>query len=157
MSLSHRAFAFVVIGALGMGVHLAVFTVLTQAAHLHYALASAMAVEMAVLHNFAWHERWTWSDRPAANGRERLARLVGFHLSNGMVSIVGTLLFTVAFVEGAGLPPLLASLSAVLATGVLNFVASDRLVFTGARRTAAWRHVRSLRWQDADAEGEPTA
>ena len=25
-----------------------------------------IAVEAAVLHNFGWHERWTWRDRPRA-------------------------------------------------------------------------------------------
>lgn len=130
MTLRRRAVAFAAIGALGFAVQLAAFAVLVRGAGLHYALASALAVEAAVLHNFLWHERWTWADRPAGSPGARLARLGGFHLSNGLVSIGGTLLFTVVFVEGAGLPPIAANAAALGATGVLNFVVSDRLVFS---------------------------
>ncbi len=133
MTSGRRVFAFAAVGAAGLAVQLATFTVLTRATGLHYALASVLGVELAVVHNFAWHERWTWADRPAASARGRLARLAGFHLSNGVVSIVGTLGFTVAFVEDAGLSPALANLTAVAATGALNFLASDRLVFASRR------------------------
>ena len=40
-----------------------------------------LAVEAAILHNFLWHERWTWSDRAAA-GR-RLDRLAAFQRHRG--------------------------------------------------------------------------
>jgi len=130
---ARRLVAFAVVGALGMIVQIATFTLLNRGG-LHYALASALAVELAVLHNFVWHERWTWADRPAAGTRERLARLLGFHLANGLVSIVGTLLFTIAFVEALGLPPVVANIAAIGATGILNFAASDRLIFAGGLR-----------------------
>ena len=39
-----------------------------------YAPAAAAAVELAVLNNFFWHERWTWRDRTLLRGRT--ARLV---------------------------------------------------------------------------------
>jgi len=129
VTLRRRAVAFAAIGAMGFAVQLAAFVALVHGADLHYAPASALAVEMAVLHNFLWHERWTWADRPVASLAARLARLGGFHLSNGIVSIGGTLLFTVVLVEGAGLPPIAANAAALGATGVLNFVVSDRFVF----------------------------
>jgi putative flippase GtrA len=31
--------------------------------HVHYLVATVIAVEMAVLHNFVWHEQFTWADR----------------------------------------------------------------------------------------------
>jgi len=154
VTLRRRAFAFAAIGALGFGVQLAAFATLVHAAGLHYALASALAVELAVLHNFAWHERWTWADRPAASLAARLARLGGFHLSNGAVSIGGTLLFTVVFVEGAGLSPMLANVAAVGATGVLNFVVSDRLVFSSRPAARAARHPAL---EPAHARQDPTS
>jgi len=135
VTLGRRAVAFAVIGAFGFAVQLAAFVALVRGAGLHYALASALAVEAAVLHNFLWHERWTWADRPARSLVARLARLGGFHLSNGLVSIGGTLLFTVVFVEGAGLSPIAANAAALGATGVLNFVLSDRLVFSSRPAT----------------------
>ena len=32
----------------------------------HYLLATAVAVELAIVANFLWHERWTWQDGPRA-------------------------------------------------------------------------------------------
>ena len=95
---------------------------------LHYLAATALAVETAVLHNFFWHERWTWRDRPV-RGRARLARLGRFHLLNGVVSIVGNLALMRLLVGEIGLPPLPANLIAVLACAIVNYFASDRIVF----------------------------
>jgi putative flippase GtrA len=57
-----RAAAFVIVGALGFVVQIAALAALL-AAGCPYLIATAAAVEVAVLHNFAWHERWTWADR----------------------------------------------------------------------------------------------
>ena len=35
---------------------------------LHYLVAAMLAIELAALHNFVWHLRWTWGDRPGAPG-----------------------------------------------------------------------------------------
>jgi len=132
-----RTVAFGLVGALGIAVQLAALAALVRVAGLHYLPATAIAVELAVLHNFAWHERWTWADRPAATAARRWRRLAAFHLANGVVSIGGNLVFMVLFVDGAGLGPVAANLCAIAATGVLNFMASDRLVFTAGRDDAA--------------------
>ena len=52
-------------------------------ARLHYLVATAIAVEAAVLHNFCWHQRWTWRDRRAASRTTAVRRLGRFHLLNG--------------------------------------------------------------------------
>ena len=101
----------------------------------HYLAATVVAVECAILHNFSWHERWTWRDRPAA-GRGRLARLWRFHALNGLVSLVGNLLLMRLFVETFGVPAIPANLLAVLACSLVNFFASDRMVFSSDAPTA---------------------
>ena len=62
------------VGAIGIGVQLSVLTLLAGHLGLNYLLATALAVETAVLHNFVWHEKWTWADRftsstPRVNNR----------------------------------------------------------------------------------------
>ena len=52
-------------GLIGFALQLGVLALLLRLG-LHYLAATALAVELAVLHNFAWHERWTWRDRPPA-------------------------------------------------------------------------------------------
>ena len=53
-------------------------------------------MELTVLHNFLWHERFTWADRTGKfhrflHAREWPARLFRFNLSNGAISMVGNL------------------------------------------------------------------
>jgi putative flippase GtrA len=93
---------------------------------LPYPLATAIAVEAAILHNFLWHERWTWSDRPAEN---RLARFARFNGSTAVISIGGNVALMTLFVGAFRLPLLAANLLAVLALSVLNFLSADRIVF----------------------------
>ena len=59
MNIWHRFFRFNTVGALGIGVQLAALWLLVDVAGLHYSLATMAAVGLAVLHNFAWHWRWT--------------------------------------------------------------------------------------------------
>ena len=115
------------VGIAGFAVQL---TVLAALVHLgvHYLAATLVAVEAAVLHNFFWHERWTWRDRPA-EGRGRLDRFWRFHALNGVVSLVGNLALMRLLVGTLGMPAIPANLLAVIACSVLNYFASDRMVF----------------------------
>ncbi|HET7695794.1 MAG TPA: GtrA family protein [Vicinamibacterales bacterium] len=116
------------VGVAGFVVQIAVLAALLHAG-VHYLAATVLAVESAILHNFFWHERWTWRDRPAA-GRGRLDRLWRFHALNGLVSLAGNLLLMRLFVGTLGMAPIPANLAAVLACALVNYTASDRLVFS---------------------------
>lgn len=129
-----RFWRFNGVGLAGFVVQVGVLTVLLGAG-LHYLAATAIAVETAVVHNFIWHELWTWNDRPAS-GRARLDRLWRFHALNGVVSLAGNLLLMRLLVGSLGMRPILANLLAVIACSLVNFVASDRLVFRGPRSTS---------------------
>jgi putative flippase GtrA len=120
------------VGVIGFVVQLGVLTVLVHLG-VHYLVATAAAVEAAVLHNFLWHERWTWRDRPA-HGRARLARLGAFHAINGVVSLSGNILLMRVLVGTCGVPPVMANAVAVLACSLINFAASDRVVFDSGCR-----------------------
>jgi putative flippase GtrA len=93
-----------------------------------YPVATVVAVELALAHNFWWHERWTWADR-TAGGRTLLERLARFHASNGVVSVVGNLLTTMCMVEWLGLNAIVANAVSVPLVSAANFLAADRWVF----------------------------
>jgi putative flippase GtrA len=54
-----RWLKFNAVGGIGIGVQLVVLAGLKSGLELNYLLATAVAVEVAVLHNFFWHERFT--------------------------------------------------------------------------------------------------
>ena len=120
-----RWLKFNTVGALGALVQLAVLGLLTRMG-LHYLIATALAVEIAVLHNYAWHVHWTWKDR--AN-RLSLRSLWRFHLGNGLLSLVSNLALMRIFTGSLGIPVLPANLLAICLTSVLNFLLGDRWVF----------------------------
>lgn len=122
-----RWLVFNAVGLVGFGVQLGLLAVLVDF-EVPYLLATALAVEAAVLHNFLWHERLTWRDRPAI-GRDRALRLWRFHMLNGAVSMGGNLAIMRVLVGMFGAPVLPANLVAVAVCAVLNYVAGDRLVF----------------------------
>ena len=118
---------FNAVGVLGFGVQLAILALLTRAG-VHYLAATAIAVEATLLHNFAWHERWTWKER-RSRGEGRVLRLARFHALNGVVSFAGNLLLMAALVGALHVTPVLANAIAVTVCATLNYFAADRMVF----------------------------
>jgi putative flippase GtrA len=127
--LFRRWLVFNGVGALGVGVQLVTLGVLVHGGGVHYLTATAIAVEAAVLHNFAWHQRWTWRDRQSRSTRATVVRLARFHLLNGTVSLVGNVAAMAVLTGGFGMDPLPANFIAVVACSALNFMASEALVF----------------------------
>jgi putative flippase GtrA len=125
---------FNAVGAIGIVVQLAALAILKGLLHMEYLAATAVAVEIAVLHNFMWHERWTWADRVAAKGEVRLlwVRLVRFNLSTGVVSIAANLLFMRLLVGQLHVQYLAANILSIAAASLANFLLSDLFVFRDA-------------------------
>ena len=125
-----RWLRFNAVGAAGVLVQASVLAALVSLARLHYLAATAIAVEAAVLHNFLWHRRWTWSDRPGVRqAATALPMLLRFHATNGAVSLAGNLLLMWLLAGIVGLHPIAANLCSIAACSLLNFLLSDRLVF----------------------------
>ena len=121
-----RWWKFNAVGGMGIAVQLAVLGVLKSGLGLNYLAATALAVEATVVHNFFWHERYTWADRASA---ARLARLAKFNLSTGTFSILGNVVAMKVFVDGLGVNYFAANLLSIAACSILNYFVADRLVF----------------------------
>lgn len=114
---------------MGMVVQLVALALINRWTGGHYLVASAVAIELAVLHNFVWHVHYTWCDRrddPAV-----LSRLLRFHLSNGLVSIVGNLVLMRVLVHELRLPVLVANEIGILCCSLLNFCLGNLWTFSG--------------------------
>jgi putative flippase GtrA len=120
---------FNAVGAIGIAVQLGALSVLRDVAGFGYLPATAIAVEIAVLHNFFWHERWTWSDVTAGHSGGLPRRLIRFHISTGLISVAGNLLLMSALVGGLGINYVCANFAAIAVCCLLNFAAGDRFVF----------------------------
>lgn len=129
-----RWLKFNLVGAIGTLVQLAVLSFLTGVLGMNYLLATALAVEAAILHNFVWHDRFTWVDRSGLALR-RLARFLRFNLTSGAISVAGNLVSVSLLVEQAHLSVLNANLLAVAFCSPSSYIATDRIVFRARVRS----------------------
>jgi putative flippase GtrA len=120
---------FNAVGAMGIVVQLFMLATLIRLFEFHFMWATVLAVEAAVLHNFFWHWGWTWADRRMTGLRSMAFTLLRFNLSNGLISVFGTVLCTGILTGFAKLNPLLANVLSLIPCCVINYLVSDRLVF----------------------------
>jgi putative flippase GtrA len=128
-STTIRWLKFNLVGGIGIGVQLLVLAMLRTGLHFNYLIATALAVETAVIHNFLWHERFTWADR-AGDG---FTRFLKFNLTTGLFSIAGNLALMKLLVGVGHMNYLLANGITITACSAVNFLVSDGLVFTESR------------------------
>lgn len=126
MRIAGRAVAFGIVGALGLVVQLATFGLVTRMTEWPLWLCTAVAVEVAIVHNTLWHRRWTWRHRRAGPWWRPFAR---FHVTNGALSLVATPLL-VWWLSTVGQRAVVAHLVAVAVVGVANFLAADSWAFS---------------------------
>lgn len=127
-----RWLKFNLVGAIGMVLQLAALALFNRILGGRYLLASAAAVELTLLHNFLWHLHLTWRDRRTGSPLRQLLR---FHLSNGLVSLLGNLVLMRLLIQHAHLPLLVANAIAILCCSVANFCLGDRWAFANPPKT----------------------
>jgi putative flippase GtrA len=123
---------FNLVGAMGMVVQLGALAVINRWTGGHYLYASAAAIELAVLHNFVWHLHYTWRDR--RDESSLLAQCVRFHVSNGLVSLLGNLALMRLLVQEMRMPVLASNGIAILCCSIINFCLGDQWAFAARAR-----------------------
>ena len=128
-SMLRRWCKFNLVGAIGIGVQFAALFLLKSVLQFDYLFATAIAVEAAVVHNFVWHEQFTWADRVEASWRRSLSRFLLFNMTTGAVSILGNLALMKVMVGFGGVNYLLANAIAIAMCSFANFLVSETWVF----------------------------
>ncbi len=126
---------FNLVGAMGMGLQLALLALFNRWTAGHYLIASAAAIELTLLHNFVWHLHYTWRDRRVSDAR--LRQFARFHLSCGLVSMLGNLTLMRLLVHEARLPLLVSNVIAIICCSVANFCLGNKWSFAGPRKAEA--------------------
>jgi putative flippase GtrA len=123
---------FNLVGAMGMVLQLVALACFNRWMHGHYLLATVAAIELTLLHNFAWHWFYTWRDR--RSGASPMRALAQFQLTNGMVSLVGNLALMRVLVQQAHPPVVPANVVAIACCSMANFWLGDNWAFAGGQR-----------------------
>lgn len=128
---------FNLVGGIGIAVQFAALFLLKSVAHFNYLVATAIAVEAAVVHNFVWHEQFTWVERTKIDRtksdsdrwRRSGTRFMRFNLTNGAVSILGNLALMKVMVGQGHMNYLAANAIAITLCSFANFLVSETWVF----------------------------
>jgi putative flippase GtrA len=131
MNLFLRWGKFNLVGAMGVVVQLGALALFNRMAPGHYLYATAAAIELTLLHNFVWHLHYTWRDR--RDDSAVLAQFMRFHVSNGLVSLLGNLLLMRMLVQQAHVPVVVSNGIAILCCSVVNFCLGNNWAFPARR------------------------
>lgn len=149
MTAAGRFGRFGLTGAMGAALQVLLFHALVKGLRVPAVAAAPVAVELAVLHNFFCHERFTWRDREPAGLLQRAIRLWRFHAANGLVSLAGNTALAWWLVEQCHAPPVAAAVAAIAVCAPVNFWAADRWVWKGPRSC-----MRAVRYLEEDGNGK---
>jgi len=117
---------FSLVGFLGAVLQLTLVSLLTKYFGILSTAATLIAVEIAILHNFVWHERFTWGNRSPKHLALRLWR---FHAGNGLISLAGNTVVMYCLVERLKAPVVPTAMGAIVLCSLANFWIADRWVF----------------------------
>ncbi len=130
---------FNLVGGIGIVVQFAALLLLKSLLGFNYLAATTIAVEAAIVHNFVWHEQFTWVDRvknkaPDSNPDRpawmpSLIRFLRFNFTTGAVSLLGNLALMKVMVGRGHMNYLLANAIAIVLCSAANFLVSDEWVF----------------------------
>ena len=134
---------FNAVGAVGFCIQLGALWLFIVALRFSSLVATALAVETAVVHNFVWHQFLTWKDRSSEKRYDWLKRLFAFNLTNGAVSLAGNLFFAWLIIGRQRIWLLAANLFAIAFCSAINFVLSDKLIFRTAADVPQSSRIRS--------------
>ncbi len=132
---------FNAVGALGMGVQLAVLAGFNRLFCGHYLAATVCragdhaAAQLPVASSAS-------PGAIASHSTPGLRALWRFHVSNGLVSLCGNLLLMRLLVQGAHVPLLVANVAAILCCSVANFALGTRWAFAASRHSHSCTRLR---------------
>jgi putative flippase GtrA len=121
-----RCLKFAAVGGVGIVVQLIVLAFLKTVLHMHDLIATGLAVEFTVLHNYIWHDQFTWVDR---RPQKRFVRALKFNLTTGISSMGGNVALMALFVGSLPMRYLPANSLTIAVCAAVKFLASDRFVF----------------------------
>jgi putative flippase GtrA len=118
-----RLARFLVVGGSGVLVNSTALLALHQWAGLPLLIASPLAVELSILNNFVWNDRWTFATRTPSRGP--MQRLAQFNLVSALGLLITTSI-TVVLVQQLGVQYLLSNVCGIAVATGCNFLANAR-------------------------------
>lgn len=129
-----RLFKFGIVGGSGVLVNAGLLYLFTERLGLQYRVSSIIAIECAIVNNFAWNFRWTWADRRADAATPATRQFLKFNLGSGLVALAVNWGLLVFLTEKAGLHYQASNLIGILCGVAANFLLTHLWTFAAPAR-----------------------
>jgi dolichol-phosphate mannosyltransferase len=119
---------FAVVGVSGIMVNMAVLYLLTSVFGIFYLISSLVAIELSILNNFFWNDRWTFCADPEHRLSNPWHRISVYHMisAGGLIVNVGILF---VLTEYFGIYYLISNLIGILVAFAWNFSANRNITW----------------------------
>jgi dolichol-phosphate mannosyltransferase len=125
LKLWERIIKFGLVGLSGVVVNTVILGVLTELAQLNYKWSSLIAIQIAIISNFIFNDKWTFVDRKKQSLTKRF-------LSFESISIIGAVInwaLLIACTELLGIHYLISNLIGILIAFIWNYIANNKLTW----------------------------
>lgn len=97
---------------------------------LHVTLSGAVAIELAIIHNFTWHYLVTWRERIQRHHlADYLKRLVHYNIVTASIDLLVNLSILTILVKYYNVYYLYANLVGMMACPIFKFLANEFIIF----------------------------
>jgi putative flippase GtrA len=120
---------FNLVGTGGFLLQMGTIALLTRCFHWSPILATVVGLELATLHNFLGHNRFTWRMHPVQSFRDLGARYLRYQIAK-TTTLGLNFVITMGLVAAAPLPTEVANTIAVLICALPNYFIAERFVFS---------------------------
>ena len=124
-----KVFKFGLVGISGIVVNMCVLWYLTEMAGFYYLVSSLFAIELSIINNFIWNDKWTFRSGISYNLSNWQHRLVSFHAvsAGGLVINLGILYLLTSI---GGIYYLISNIIGILVGFGWNFIMNRRVTWT---------------------------
>ncbi len=128
MKLPKRFITFTFVGISGIVVNNAILYYAKEYLYVPIAIASLIAIQIAIFNNFIWNRKFTWTDRAMKGFQAIKTGLIKFTLVSWIAGGLNWVILLLLH-HYSGLHYILANLIAILMASVLNYFLNDLWTF----------------------------
>ena len=129
LRLGLRALKFNIVGWMGMPVNMGMLYLLKDVAGFPLILASVIAIETAIVHNYIWHRHWTWAHRNRGERPPFFKQLIAYNVATGLVDLVVNVSVLWVLTTFFGVYYLISNAAGMILGPLIKFWLNEKVIF----------------------------
>lgn len=137
MSLFKRILSFQLIGWIGTAVNLFILWLCYDLLSWPLLVSGALAIEIAIIHNFIWYYCWTWNDRVSFTIQNFFTLFVRYNIVTAAIDFVIRLGILWILTEYVGIHYLISDVVGMFIAPLLKYITNDAYIFDSEQKLAS--------------------